>query len=188
MKICIHIIVIACILRAGVAAGEIPRSPRLVVRDYETGKALLNLPVRYEQQFTIRYIHSVDISPVFEVFRIDEKKGFVLEETYFRMFGAGMGHWEGHGRLTYDGQWTRIRDMNYPVGSFILRVGSKGVDHTLILGNRSVNLSEMAEGRRVEVLCAGQQGAASDRHLSGDNSCGKADEPGNYHITHRYVR
>lgn len=76
----------------------------------------------------------------------------MLTDTYFRMFGAGMGHWEGHGRVVQDGKWIRITDMDYPVDRFILRVGRPGVDHTLLIGYREFNLSETAAGHRVAVF------------------------------------
>ena len=136
-------------------AGDVP--PCLLVRDYVSQEILLDLPVCYGDSFTIRYIHSVDISPVFEVFRIEKGTGLVLEETYFRMFGAGMGHWQGHGKLTHDGTWTRIQDINNKLGRFILRVGSKGVDHTILFGEQAINLSDIAAGRRVEVFVSGQK-------------------------------
>jgi hypothetical protein len=134
------------------AAAGWAKSPQLCVRDCNAEKMLLKIPVEYGQSFTIRYIHSVDISPVFEVFRVEKGIGLVLEETYFRMFGAGMGHWQGHGQLVHDGKWTRIKAINDPVGSFILRIGSKGVDHTILLGEQAINLSEIAAGHRAEVF------------------------------------
>ena len=125
--------------------------PRLVFHDLETDTPLLEIPIRYHRPFTIRYIHSVDISPVYEVFQADRERGIVLTDTYFRMFGAGMGHWEGHGTLMQDGKWTRITEMDYPLGRFLLRVGQPGVDHTLLIGYREFNLSETAAGHRVTV-------------------------------------
>ena len=134
-------------------AGE---PPLLTVRDFASGEVFLQLPVRYGQAFTIRYVHSVDRSPVFETFRVKKGAGLVLEETHFRMFGAGMGHWEGHGRLVRDGEWTRIEGINRELGGFVLRIGSKGVDHTVILGKQEINLSDMAAGRRAEVFVSEQ--------------------------------
>ncbi|OQY58656.1 MAG: hypothetical protein B6245_10700 [Desulfobacteraceae bacterium 4572_88] len=150
------ILILFCTLLAQATGWAGDPAPHLLVRDYVSQKILLDLPVRYGDSFTIRYIHSVDISPVFEVFRIEKGTGLVLEETYFRMFGAGMGHWQGHGILTHDGTWTRIQDINDKVGRFILRVGSKGVDHTILFGEQAINLSDIAAGRRVEIFVSGQ--------------------------------
>ncbi len=127
-------------------------SPQLVIRDHSSQKKIVEISIDYGETFTIRYIHSVDQSPVFEVFRVTKGDGLVLEETYFRMFGAGMGHWQGHGKLFQDGIRTRIKEINYKLGSFVLRIGSKGVDHTILFRDQEIHLSEIAAGHRVEVL------------------------------------
>ena len=126
--------------------------PELLVCDHNSKEIILKTPLAYGQPFAIRYIHSVDHSPVFEVFTAKKGEGLVLKETYFRMFGAGMGHWEGHGKIVQEGQWIKIKDINQSLGSFILRVGSQGVAHTILIGNKEWNLSQRAAGRRVEVM------------------------------------
>ena len=125
--------------------------PRLVVRDFDHGSVILALGVNSGDRFIIRYIHSVDKKPIFEQFRLDQKRGLVLEKTWFRMFGAGLGHWPGHGQLTQKDGWITIDKMNYTLGSFILRIGSPGVDHTIIYQGKKVNLSSLTPGRRAVV-------------------------------------
>lgn len=132
--------------------GEADAGPQFLVRDFQTENEIIRLPIEYGQTITLGYIHSVDRSPVYEVFRIDKEKGLVLEETYFRVFGAGMGHWSGHGALEQDGEWTRIRKINRPIGAFFLRIGPIEVAHTIIYADHALNLSEIAPGKRVEVL------------------------------------
>lgn len=126
------------------AAGQ----PHLVVRDYASGKIIMSLKVKSGDRFTIRYIHSVDKKPIFEQFRLDPDRGLVLEKTWFRIFGAGLGHWPGHGQLTQKDGWITIDKMNYTLGSFVLRIGSPGVDHTIIYHQHEINLSALAPGRR----------------------------------------
>ena len=128
--------------------------PVLLVRSYDTQKTLLSIPLSYGQTLTLRYIHSVDRTPVFEVFTANRDHGLILEETYFRQFGAGMGHWPGHGKVISDGEWIRIINIHKALGRFVLRVGSPGVDHTLIMHGREWNLSKRASGCRVEILLA----------------------------------
>ena len=131
---------------------DVLAQPHLFIRDHETRQVLFRFPLRYGADFTIRYIHSVDHFPVYEVFRVSREKGIVLRETYFPMFGAGMGHWEGHGKLIQDGKWIKIRDIDQPLGQFLLRVGSPGVDHTIVINGNECNLSGSVPGRRVEVM------------------------------------
>jgi len=49
--------------------------PLLLIIEKGNGKELISIPIVPGEGFTIRYIHSVDISPVYEVFYADEKKG-----------------------------------------------------------------------------------------------------------------
>ena len=65
-----------------------------------------------------------------------------------------MGHWPGHGRLTTRGPHLVIEKIHTLVGDFVLRVGSRGVDHNIIWRNRRVNLSGLAPGQAV-VISAG---------------------------------
>lgn len=125
--------------------------PHLVVRDFDNGKIILALKVKSGDRFTIRYIHSVDKKPIFEQFRLDPDRGLVLEKTWFRIFGAGLGHWPGHGQLTQKDGWITIDKMNYTLGSFVLRIGSPGVDHTILYHQQKINLSALAPGRRALV-------------------------------------
>ncbi len=161
MKHFIAAALIGSMLFAAVLPVSAEDCPRLVFHDLETGTTILEIPVRYGRPFTIRYIHSVDISPVYEVFQADAGRGIVLTDTYFRMFGAGMGHWEGHGTLLQEGRWTRITGIDDPVGRFVLRVGQPGVDHTLLIGYREFNLSETAAGHRVAVFLKKSAGERS---------------------------
>jgi hypothetical protein len=133
------------------AAEQAGAGPELIVRDYKDNKIIFKIHLSQDQNFTIRYIHSVDHSPVFEVFTVKKDKGIVLNETYFRMFGAGMGHWEGHGTVIQEGNWIKIKEIDYPLGKFLLRIGSIGVDHTIIIDEKEWNLSEIAAGRLAEI-------------------------------------
>lgn len=137
-------------LMAG-SASAAASQPNLVVRDFDSGKIILSLKVKSGDLFTIRYIHSVDKKPIFEQFRLDPGRGLVLEKTWFRMFGAGLGHWPGHGQLTQKDGWITIDKIDYTLGSFVLRIGSPGVDHTILYRQQKINLSALAPGRRAIV-------------------------------------
>jgi len=53
------------------------------------GQELISVPIEPGEGFTIRYIHSVDISPVYEVFYADEKKGLSLKRPISRCSEQG---------------------------------------------------------------------------------------------------
>ena len=126
-------------------------SPRLIVSHFSTTEVIASFKVQAGDKFIIRYIHSVDKTPIFEEFRLDPKLGLILEKTWFKMFGAGLGHWVGHGDLSQDKNWITIDNIEQPLGSFILRIGSPSVEHTIIYHEQKINLSELAPGARALV-------------------------------------
>ena len=125
--------------------------PQLVISNFSTTEIIAALPVTAGEKFILRYIHSVDKTPIFEEFRLDLKQGLVLEKTWFTMFGAGLGHWPGHGDLSQNKEWITIDNIEQPLGSFILRIGALSVGHTIIYHDREINLSRRAPGVRVLV-------------------------------------
>lgn len=140
----------------------------LLVTTIENEQTLLALPLTHGPDFSIGYIHSVDIKPIFEVFTVKsgpgDRRDIYIVETYFKMFGAGMGHWAGHGRLIRKDGWTWIKDINKNLKEFILRIGSPGVDHTIYYNDRKINLSESAPGRAAlfRVISANRLRASMD--------------------------
>jgi len=136
---------------AALAALLLWPGPWLVCSDVASGKPVVRIPLSWGEKFKICYMHSVDIKPVCEIFSLKKEHGVFLEEMYFVMFGAGMGHWEGHGRVVGDDGWTWIKGIKKPVGNFLLRVGSRGVDHKLLTREEEVNLTDLAEGQLLNV-------------------------------------
>lgn len=143
-------VIIILVAAACVTLLSRPR-PWLVCQDVETRRTVVEVPLDWGEKFKICYIHSVDIKPVCEIFSLKKDHGVFLEEMYFVMFGAGMGHWEGHGHVVSDGEWTWIKEIEKPVGSFFLRTGSSGVDHSVVVRERTVDLTDLAEGRVLNV-------------------------------------
>jgi len=129
----------------------IPAGLELVVRQVEGREEILRVPIEPGGRFTLHYIHSVDMAPIWEEHSVDEEGSIYIEEERFEMFGAGMGHWEGHGTLTRRGKYQVIENIHERIGSFVLRVGDKKTRHTLLIGDLQVDLSRKAAGRAVLV-------------------------------------
>ena len=107
------------------------------------GPPLLVMPLEAGERFTVHYYHSVENAPIWEEHSLDENGRIYIEEERYVKFGAGMGRMPGVGRMVRRGPYEVIEDMHMPTGNFILRVGSPGVDHTIIWRGISVNLSAM---------------------------------------------
>ena len=120
---------------------------------------LLVLPLKPGEHFTIHYYHSVENAPIWETHSLDPSGRIFIEEERYLKFGAGMGKMPGVGRMVTRGPYEVIEDMHMPTGDFILRIGSIGVDHTVVWRGTRTNLSAMAphvavrfSARRVSLL------------------------------------
>ena len=125
-------------------AWRLPGGLELTVTPVEGGPPLLVLPMQPGERFTIQYYHSVENAPIWEEHSLDAAGRIFIEEERYLKFGAGMGRMPGVGRMVKRGEYEVIEDMHMPTGNFVLRVGSPGVDHTVIWRGRSTNLSSVA--------------------------------------------
>ena len=123
---------------------SIPAGVELSVTPVSGQMPLLVLPLDGEERFTIHYFHSVENSPIWEVHSIDSTGCIFIEEEIYLKHGAGMGKMPGVGRMTKRGPYEVIENMHMPTGDFVLRIGSPGVDHTLIWRGTRTNLSDTA--------------------------------------------
>lgn len=103
---------------------------------------LVVFPLRPEEQFSIRFIHSIDGLPIIERYTLDGAE-LVQTETRLLSFGIGTGYVEGDGVLTEDGEWVVIADMDRRIGKLRQRAGVESVDHTIVWRDRALRLSHM---------------------------------------------
>ena len=122
----------------------------LVLTDDLSGTHLRRVRMNGNKEFSIRFIHSVNISPVTEIFQIREGE-IVLTALEFYTFGAGMptepqdGQTLIHlpeGGMRIDG-FDRVMDgMRYSIGY--------DTEHTLRVGTRKIVLDTLeSAGRRI---------------------------------------
>jgi hypothetical protein len=129
---------------------HVPGGLELSVTPIRGGGPLVVLPLEVGEPFTIHYYHSVENAPIWEVHSLDASGRLFIEEERYRKFGAGMGKMPGVGRMIKNGPHEVIADMHMPTGDFVLRIGSPGVDHTVIWRGTRTNLSAMAPHTAVQ--------------------------------------
>jgi len=115
-----------------------------------TGEVFLRHPVYQGQEFSVSFIHSVNQSPVNEIYVIKGNR-IVLTALEFETFGAGMPTQlePGHvlvrlpdGGMRIDGFDRAIAELRYMV--------PRGTDITLTIGAEQISLSSMdAPGQTV---------------------------------------
>ena len=136
--------VTGAIIGLALAAWYLPGGLELRLTPVLKEGPLLVLPLEPGERFTIHYYHSVENAPIWEEHSLDEEGRIYIEEERYVKFGAGMGRMPGVGRMVRRGPYEVIENMHMPTGDFILRIGSPGVDHTIIWRNIRKNLSTVA--------------------------------------------
>lgn len=138
--------VIAGIGLALLVAGALvlPGGLELRISPVKGGAPLLVLPLEPGEPFTIHYYHSVENAPIWETHSLDPSGRIFIDEERYLKFGAGMGKMPGVGRMVTRGLYEVIEDMHMPTGNFVLRIGSVGVDHTIVWRGTRTNLSAVA--------------------------------------------
>ena len=131
---------ILCLLVAELLPGGL----ELRITPVKGGRPLLVLPLQPEERFTLHDYHSVENAPIWEEHSLDDQGRIYIEEERYLKFGAGMGRMPGVGRMVQRGPYEAIEEMHLPTGNFVLRIGSPGVDHTIIWRSVHTNLSEIA--------------------------------------------
>ena len=126
-----------------------PDGLELKIEPVKGGPPLLVLPMEPGELFTVHYYHSVENAPIWEVHSLDDNGRIYIEEERYLKFGAGMGRMPGVGRMVQRGPYEVIEDMHMPTGDFVLRIGSRGVDHTVIWRGTRTNLSAVAPHQAV---------------------------------------
>ncbi len=128
----------------------VPGGLELTIEPVNGGPPLLVLPMQPDERFTLHYYHSVENAPIWEEHSLDKTGRLFIEEERYLKFGAGMGRMPGVGRMVYRAPFEVIEDMHMPTGNFILRIGSTGVDHTIIWRGTRTNLSAVAAHMAVQ--------------------------------------
>lgn len=126
-------------------------SPKLVLSNAETGEVYASYPLKKGDSFAVEFIHSVNKSPVRDIYRI--RDGAIWnEECIYYGFGAGVETELGEGEtLSYgdDGEMI-ISNIDKRMDDMILVVGTIS-DHTLYFGEETISLRELC-GRSSKVL------------------------------------
>ena len=121
----------------------------LVIMDTGSGRIFGKWPLEEHEEFSIEFIHSVNQSPVKEIFRADNKMIRASSVRFFS-FGAGMQSDLEEGQelirdgdvMILSGLSSSFKELNYIVGTVS--------DHVLTINDEQVSLRELC-GRNAHV-------------------------------------
>ena len=179
---------IATLGAAGLAVSSAGADRTLVVADADSEKRLLEVPVDDGTAVTLSYTHSVERTPVEDVYVVDGTE-LAMDRTVFRSFGAGLP----------------TDDVERTDEGFVVRGGGRYDElyvapgsiagHELVVGERRFDLVSIADGsvvlfltdRRVgdAVLDRSPEAGASTDRVAAVGSTAMADSTGRAEPTDR---
>ncbi|SIS10763.1 DUF1850 domain-containing protein [Natronorubrum thiooxidans] len=83
------VVVVAVLIATGVVLAAVPPEQTLVVTDADSGETLLEEPVDDGTNVTLTYTHSVEKTPVDDIYVVDGPT-LRMERTVFHSHGAGL--------------------------------------------------------------------------------------------------
>lgn len=122
----------------------------LTVRDRDTGKLMASYPAKDGECFSVSFVHSVNRTPVTDIYEIEDGHIFVEECLYYG-FGAGVQSelnpgerlsFSDDGGMLISGIHENRDNVGYIVGTVY--------DHVLNVGGEDVSLRELC-GRNAAV-------------------------------------
>jgi len=120
----------------------------LVLYHYQAKKPLMVYKIEPDDEFIVKWIHSVELTPWEEIFKISNNYEIILDRTRFQQFGAGVPDSAGtkteikDGYITFSGIDKKIDMIPYGISSF--------AKHTFIFKNKEYKLYEIVkDGDRI---------------------------------------
>lgn len=121
----------------------LPTVRKFVIVEEKTGKILYYSDVKPGDTFTVTYTHSVNNSPVHDIFVIREDYSIMLKKTVFSSFGAGVPYEVEKGQnICFYKDTIEIDNINQPIKEYLLFVGTVA-DHIFTMHQASIPLKQL---------------------------------------------
>ncbi len=132
---------------------NIAREKVLVLEDVENKtRRILIVP---DRTFRLSFIHSVLLTPVDEVYSVDESNRLILERVLYESFGVGMPYSKDNGEfLTENGKFVLVQ--NRKLNSILIRV-SPIPRHSLSIGGEDYPLLSFVEPNNLIKIYASEK-------------------------------
>jgi len=122
------------------------------VFDLTENRVLHSVPASPGDTFTLIYIHSVEKTPVYEVYTFDGCGHIYLLETTVEACGYGLPEVEEGDRFYFHSRGLTITDIYRKIDPLILRVSFLNKMLLAFNNNNGINLPEItSRGNRVEI-------------------------------------
>ncbi|MGM0379686.1 MAG: DUF1850 domain-containing protein [Bacillota bacterium] len=124
--------------------------PVLTLKHFQKDKILYSVYINEKDEFLVKWIHSVELTPWEEIFRIGKNKEIILDRTRFKQFGAGVPD-KANGKIIYKNGYIIYDNINRKI-SLIPYAISKLAKHTFIIKNKTIRLYKLVpDGDRINI-------------------------------------
>ncbi|WP_234983899.1 DUF1850 domain-containing protein [Selenihalanaerobacter shriftii] len=121
----------------------------LVIQEAESDKVIWQQPVEGNIEFAIKYLHSVERTPVWEYFVVKDNKLY-LTGTRYESYGAGLPFLKQHTYVVGDGKF-EIKNIDKKLDSIPLRVSDYAL-HKFIIDKEEYKLYKMTEPQNLVII------------------------------------
>ena len=129
----------------------------LSLTELSTHSIVIHSPITPGDTFKTVYIHSLELTPVWEYFQIDTDYEIVLTDTLYESTGAGLPiPIQGQDKFVKQGKQFHIFDIQRRLPSIVLRVNSAYNNRIILNDALTFNLSERL-GNTVVRIETGQE-------------------------------
>ncbi|MFC0559433.1 DUF1850 domain-containing protein [Halalkalibacter alkalisediminis] len=105
-------------------------------------------PIKPDQTFYHEYVHSVELSPVREYFKIDERYNMIATESWTQSFGAGLPYEKKDEFEMRDGFFVITQER---LIEHLNLLPSHLFPHAFYVGEERVDLSGELNGKRIRI-------------------------------------
>ena len=121
----------------------------LVIKEAKTGKVIWEQKLTADTKFAIKYLHSVQQTPVWEYFKVVEGQLY-LTGTKYESYGAGLPFLPQHEYIVDQGQFI-IKEINRKLANIPLRV-SDYARHRLIINDQTYKLFKLTKPQNLVLI------------------------------------
>lgn len=115
----------------------------LIIESVQHKNTLFLERIQPNDEFTLKWMHSVELQPWEEIFKIDNQYNIILDRTRFKQFGAGVPDYAGNkteikdGYIIFSGINKEMSNIPYGISSF--------AKHTFYFKDKQIKLYEIIE-------------------------------------------
>lgn len=116
----------------------------LELRSFSDNGLIFRQKIQPGDKFTLKYIHSVALTPIWEIFIIDDRHQIILIETVFLDHGAGMPYasFDQEIFIEEEGKF-KIKNMHRIMPNPILYMVGRSSENCFYTKDKEINLSSL---------------------------------------------